>query len=161
LVAGGVAALVATGSAAGAGFATTSHGRSVPNIPPVRLNGTSRASFLQATAAYLGTTVAALGREMKSGTTLANIADRTPQRSAKQLAAMLASAATARLEFVANRALSIAQQRSLETSLRRSVTGFLTDTCPLVLAGLREDLGGCPGMATKVIAHAASVPPNR
>jgi len=38
------------------------------------------------------------------------------------------------------------QQRGLHAILQRRITGFLNDTCPLGLAGVRLHLAGCAGM---------------
>jgi hypothetical protein len=48
---------------------------------------------------------------------------------------------------VTDRALSPAQLRTLHSVLRRRITGFLKDTCPLSLTGVAKHLGGCQGMA--------------
>lgn len=149
LLAGGAAVLVA-GGVAGAAIGASGQAGAVPSV---RLTSTTRAGFLQATAEYLGTDVETLRKSLKPDRTLADIADTTPGRSANQLADLLASAAIARLEWLAGRALSNSQQRSLDSSLRRSIAGFLNGTCPLGLAGLAQDLGGCPGMPTKSLAH--------
>jgi len=144
LVAGGIVLLLA-GAAAGGGIAASSHGGPAP-VRELHVGSTSSAAFLRATATYLGTDVASLRREVKAGRTLADVADATPGRSAKELARLLVAAATARLRVVSDRALSTGQERSLRAWLGRRIEGFLDDTCPLGLAGLGKHLGGCPGM---------------
>lgn len=146
LVVGGAALLIA-GGATGGGLAASGQGHSVQPIRHLHLASTSRAGFLRATAQYLGTDVATLRHEMKGGRTLAVIADATPGRSARQLAALLVAAASMKLQLISDRALSGMQQRALRRLLRPRITGFLNDTCPLGLAGLGKHLAGCPGMA--------------
>jgi hypothetical protein len=146
LVAGGAALLVA-GGAAGAGLAASGHDQSAPAVRQVRLESTTKAGFLAATAQYLGTDIAALRHQEKAGRTLAEIANATPGRSAKQLVAQLVEAASTKLRLIANRALATAQQRALRMMLRHRISGFLNDTCPLSLSGLGKHLGGCSGMS--------------
>ncbi|GEM_PF-5098904 len=141
----GSAALLLAGGAAGGGIAASSHG-SAPPPRELRVANTTSVAFLRAAAVYLGTNVASLRRDVGAGRTLADVADATPGRSARQLARLLVAAATSRLRLVSDRALSNEQQRSLQTWLRRRIAGFLNDTCPLGLAGLGKHLGGCPGM---------------
>ena len=139
--------LVLAAGATGAALAASGHG-SPRAAAPIRLSGMTRGAFLRATAVYLGTDVRTLRGEMNGHRTLASIVNATPGRSAKQLSAGLAAAAISRLELAANRALSNEQTRTLRASLRRAVAGFLDDTCPLGLAGLAEDLGGCSHMTS-------------
>lgn len=146
LAAGGAVALLVAGGATGAGLAASGQGAGPKRVAQVRLASTTRAAFVRASAAYLGTEVASLRREVASGRTLADVANATPGRSAKQLVSLLVAAAGARLELVADRPLSRSQQRSLHVWLRRRITGFLNDTCPLSLSGLGKHLGGCAGM---------------
>ena len=127
----------------GAGLAASRRGRSLPPVHRLRLDNTTREGFLAASAVYLDTTVKALHREMH-GRDLAEIANETSGRSARQLATLLTSAAVARLQYIANRALSNEQARLIDSTLRRQITGFLNDRCSL--AGVAQDLGGCPGM---------------
>jgi hypothetical protein len=140
-------ALVLAGGATGAGLAAGGH-RSIPSAPRhVRLAGTTERAFLDATAEYLGTDVATLRHETKrGGRTLAEIADATPGRSAKQLAAVLVSAGTAKLEEGSDRALTRGEQSMLHTTVQRRITSFLNDTCPLSFSGLVKHLAGCAGM---------------
>jgi hypothetical protein len=105
-----------------------------------------KAGFLLATAQYLGTDVAALRRETKSGKTLAQIANATSGRSEKQLAALLIASASKRLQTISDRPMSGAQQQALGKVIRPRITGFLNDTCPLALGALGKHLVGCPGM---------------
>lgn len=150
LVAGGVALLIA-GAATGAGFAASGHGRnSTPAPRQLHLAHLTKSDFLHATAQYLGTDVTTLRNEVKAGRTLADIADATPGRSTKQLTAFLVHAAAVRLALSTDRALSGPQVRLLHTWLEHRVTGYLTDTCPLSLAGLARHLGGCAGMMTTI-----------
>jgi hypothetical protein len=147
LVATGVAALVVAGGATGAAIAASGHGRSLPPAPrQLRVSTIGKASFVQATAQYLATDAATLRRQVKGGRTLAEIADATPGRSAKQLSALLLAAASVKLRLIADRALTTAQQASLHRRLRPQITGFLNDTCPLALSGMAKHLGGCAGM---------------
>lgn len=143
----GVGVLVLAGGAAGGGLAASGHGGNAHVVRQVRLRSTTEAAFVQASAEYLGTTPAALRREVKGGRTLADVADSTPGRSAKQLTALLVGAAAVRLQQVTDRSLSPVQERALHTMLRRHVEGFLNDTCPLGLSGLAKHLGGCKGMS--------------
>ena len=145
LVAGGAVLLLA-GGATGAGLAASGHGRSVQPVRAVRLAGPTRAAFLQATAQYLGTDVATLRHEKKSGQTLAEIANATPGRSADQLASSLVHAATVWLTLNGHRSVTASERRGLHGLLRHRITGFLTDTCPLRLANVSKHLGGCKGM---------------
>jgi hypothetical protein len=147
LVAAGLATLVIAGGATGAAIAASGHGRSLPPAPSqLRVASVGKASFVRATAQYLGTDVAMLRREVKGGRTLAEIADATPGRSAKQLSALLLTAASVKLQLIADRALTTAQQASLRRRLRPQIVGFMNDTCPLALAGIAKHLGGCAGM---------------
>jgi hypothetical protein len=147
LAVGGAVVVVAAGAATGAGLAASGHGQSVQPIHHLRLANTSKTGFLRATAQYLDTNVATLRREAKGGRTLADIANATPGRSAKQLATLLTAAAAAKAQVGANRALTNQQTFLLHSWLKRRITGFLNDTCPLGLAGVAKDLGGCLGMA--------------
>ena len=106
----------------------------------------TNAGFLRATAQYLGTDVATLRSEKKAGRTLTEIANATPGRSAKQLTALLVAAATAKLHQSMDRVLPPAQQRVFHNTVRRRVSGFLNDTCPLSLNSFAKHLGGCAGM---------------
>ena len=150
LAAGSAAVVVVAGAVAGAGIASSGHGQSLQPVRHLQLKSTTEAGFLRAAAGYLGTNVATLRREEKSGRTLADIANDTQGTSAKELATRLASAALGIAEYGANRALSNKQSRTLHSLLLRRVTGFLNDTCPLGLAGVAADLGGCPGMAKRL-----------
>jgi hypothetical protein len=143
----GTAVLLLAGGATGAAIAASGQGRSLPPAPhQLRLASTSSAGFLKATAQYLGTEVATLRHETKGGTTLAEIANRTSGRSARQLTGLLLAAATAKLQQVADRALSTAQTGALRRMVRPRIVGFLNDTCPLALGSFAKHLGGCPGM---------------
>lgn len=142
LVAGAAAVLVA-GGAAGAGLAASGHGASAPPTH-LRLESTTRAEFLRATAHYLGLDLRTLRREEGAGRTLAEIADATSGRSSKQLAGLLVTAAKLRLST--DHAFSPSQQHSLRSLLRHRITGFLNDMCALSLTGLAKHLGGCSGM---------------
>jgi hypothetical protein len=147
LIAAGLATLVIAGGATGAAIAASGNGRSLPPAPrQLRVTGISKASFVKASAQYLGTDAATLRHEVKGGRTLAEIADATSGRSAKQLSALLLSAATVKLGLIADRALTTAQQASLRRRLRPQIVGFLNDTCPLALGGMAKHLGGCAGM---------------
>ena len=145
LVVAGAVLLVA-GGGAGAGLAASGHAKSVPAPRQLRLASVKKAGFLRATAQYLGTNVATLRRDTKSGKTLAQVADATSGRSAKQLAALLVAGASKRLQTISDRPMSTAQQQELAKLIRPRITGFLSDTCPLALAALGKHLVGCPGM---------------
>jgi hypothetical protein len=145
LVAGGAALLVA-GGGTGAGLAASGHGGSVQlagHAPPFRA---THAGFVRASAYYLGIETATLRRDMKSGRTIAEVANATPGRSEQQLRSYLVHAATVRLAAVAHRPLSPPERRTLRSWLTRRVGGWLNDTCPLSLAGFSKHLGGCHGM---------------
>jgi hypothetical protein len=145
LVAWGAALLVA-GGGAGAWLAASSHGANVQqarHAPPLRL---THAGFVRASAFYLGIDVGTLRHDMKSGHTIAEVADATSGRSAATLTTYLVRAATTRLTLLAHRPLSPAERRSMHGWLTHRVTGFLTDTCPLSVAGMAKHLGGCHGM---------------
>jgi hypothetical protein len=146
LVAGGAALLVA-GGATGASLAAGGHDRTAPAPHRLRLASTSRAGVVRAAAQYLGTGVSTLRHEERAGRTLAQIANATPGRSAKQLAALLVAAASAKLQLISDRAVPRAQQQALRRLLRPRITGFLNDTCPLGLTALGRHLAGCPGMS--------------
>lgn len=140
------AALLVAGGGAGAGLAATSHGSSAKaplHAPPLRL---TQAGFVRASAFYLGVDAATLRHDMKSGHTIAEVADATSERSAAKLTTYLVRAATVRLTLLAHRPLSPAERRSMHNWLTHRVTGFLTDTCPLSIAGMAKHLGGCHGM---------------
>ena len=143
----GLATLMIAGGATGAAIAASGNGRNLPPAPD-RLSVTSigKASFVKATARYLGTDVATLRHQVKGGRTLAEIADATSGRSANRLSALLLTAASVKLQLIADRALTTAQQASLRRRLRPQITGFLNDTCPLALGGIAKHLGGCAGM---------------
>jgi hypothetical protein len=142
LVAGSAALLVA-GGAAGAGLAASGHGATVAPTQ-LRLESTTKAGFLRASAHYLGVDLRTLRHEEKAGRTLAEIADATPGRSSKELAGLLVTAAKLRLST--DRAFSPSQQHSLRSLLRHRITGFLNDMCPLSLGAVAKHLGGCSGM---------------
>jgi len=140
------AAVLVAGGGAGAGLAASGHGsttRAPLHAPPLRL---THAGFVRASAFYLGVGVPTLRQDMKSGRTIAEVADATSGRSAAKLTAYLVHAATIRLTVLAHAPLSPAAKRSLHTWLTHRVTGFLTDTCPLSVAGLKKHLAGCHGM---------------
>lgn len=148
LGAAALATLVIAGGATGAAIAASGHGRSLPPAPrQLRIASVSKTSFVKATAQYLGTNAAALRRQVKGGRTLAEIADATPGRSATQLSALLQSAASVKLQLIADRALTATEQQSLRRQLRRQILGFLTDTCPLALGSIAKHLAGCAGMS--------------
>ena len=131
----------------GAGLAASGHGRSVQPAPHrLFLVDTTRAAFVRATAQYLGTGVATLRRQTKAGRTLAQIADATPGRSEKQLAALLVAAGTSKLLMISDGAMSTEKRQALHVLVRQRITGFLTDTCPLALTAFARHLAGCPGM---------------
>lgn len=147
LVAAGAAMLVIAGGATGGAIAASGSGRSLPPAPHhLRLSSTSRAGFIKATAQYLGTDVATLRHQTKSGRTLAEIANATSGRSAKHLTGLLLAAASVKLQLISDRAMSTAQQGALRRLLRPRIIGFLNDTCPLGLGALGRHLAGCPGM---------------
>jgi len=146
LVVGAAAMLLVAGVAAGAGLAASGHAKSVPAPRQLRLASVKDAGFLLATAQYLDTDVATLRHETKSGKTLAQVADATPGRSEKQLAALLVFAASKRLQTISDRPMSGAQQQALAKLIRPRIVGFLNDTCPLALGALGKHLVGCPGM---------------
>jgi hypothetical protein len=145
LVVGGAVLLVA-GGGAGAGLAASGHARSAPAPTRLRLANVDKSGFLRASAQYLGTDVATLRHEAKSGKTLAEVANSTPGRSEKQLATLLITAASLRLQTISDRPLSGAQQQALRKLVRPHVIGFLNDTCPLTLGAIGKKLAGCPGM---------------
>jgi hypothetical protein len=147
LVAAGLATLILAGGATGAAIAASGHGRSLLPAPhQLRVTSIGDASFVKATAQYLGTDAATLRHQVKGGRSLAEIADATSGRSAKQLSALLLAAASTKLQLIADRALTTAQQSSLRRRLHPQVVGFLNDTCPLALGGIAKHLGGCAGM---------------
>lgn len=146
-LAAGAAVLLLAGGGAGAGLAASGQSGHVPqtrHAPPFRA---THAGFVRASAWFLGLDVATLRREVKRGRTIADVANATAGKSARRLTAYLVRAASSRLELVADRPLSPAQQQALRAWLQRRITGFLTDTCPLNLAGLHQHLKGCPGMS--------------
>ena len=145
LVVGG-AVLVLAGGVAGAGLAASGHAKTTPAPSQLRLASVKKSGFLLATAQYLGTDVATLRHEAKSGKTLAQVANATSGRSAKQLSALLVAAASKRLQTISDRPMSGAQQQALAKLIRPRITGFLNDTCPLALGALGKHLIGCPGM---------------
>ncbi len=143
----GVVVLLLAGGAAGAGLAASGRGgpaRQTRHAPPFRV---THAGFVRASAWFLGLDVATLRHEVKSGRTIADVADATAGKSARGLTAYLVRAASSRLQLVADRPFSPAQERVLRAWLRRRITGFLKDTCPLNLSGLRRRMAGCPGMS--------------
>jgi hypothetical protein len=146
LVTAGLATLIIAGGGTGAAIAASGHGRMPPAPDRLSIATIGKASFVTATARYLGTDAATLRHEVKGGRTLAEIADATSGRSAKQLSALLLTAASTRLQLIADRALTTAQQASLRRRLRPQIIGFLNDTCPLALSGIAKHLGGCAGM---------------
>ena len=146
LAVGGAVLLVA-GGGAGAGLAASGHAGGAPAPRQLRLASVKDAGFLLATAQYLSTDVATLRHETKSGKTLAQIANATSGRSARQLAVLLVVAASKRLQTISDRPMSGAQQQALANLIRPRITGFLNDTCPLALGALGKHLAGCPGMS--------------
>ena len=145
LVAGGAALLVAVGGTS-AGLAASGHGKhaQLPRHAPTFRATT--AGFIRASAYYLGIDTATLRKDMKSGKTIAEVANATSGRSERQLTSYLVSAATVRLTAVAHRPLSPPERRTLGSWLTRRVDGWLNDTCPLSLTGFSKHLGGCHGM---------------
>jgi hypothetical protein len=141
----GAAALLVAGGGAGAGLASSSHSsaRTPLHAPPLRL---THAGFVRASAFYLGVDAATLQHDMKSGRTIAEVADATSGRSTAKLTSYLVHAATTRLTLLAHRPLSPAERRSMKSWLTHRITGFLTDTCPLSVSGMAKHLGGCHGM---------------
>jgi hypothetical protein len=143
----GTAVFLLAGGGTGAAIAASGQSRSLPPAPrQLRVASVGKASFVKATAQYLDTNAATLRQEAKGGRTLAEIADATPGRSAKQLSALLLSAASVKLQLIADRALTPTEQESLRAQLRRQIVGFLTDTCPLALGSIAKHLRGCAGM---------------
>jgi hypothetical protein len=145
----GLAVFVVAAGVTGAGLAASGNGHSVQPAPSrLFLHGTSRTAFIRATAQYLGTDPATLRRESKSGRTLADIANSTPGRSEKQLAAQLVAAGTSELLMISDGAMSTAKRQALHALVRHRITGFLNDTCPLALTAFARHLAGCPGMGS-------------
>jgi len=143
----GLAVFVVAAGVSGAGLAASGHGRSVQPAPHrLFLHDTTRAAFVRATARYLGTDVATLRRETKSGRTLAQIANTTSGRSEKQLTALLVAAGTSKLLVISDGAMSTAKRQALRALVNQRITGFLNDTCPLGLTAFAKHLAGCPGM---------------
>lgn len=145
-VSAGIAALLVAGGVAGAGLAASGQGTTAKapvHAPTLRL---THAGFVRASAFYLGIDAATLRHDMKSGRTIAEVADATSDRSAAKLTSYLVRAATIRLTLLAHRPLSPAERRSMRSWLTHRVTGFLTDTCPLSVSGMAKHLGGCHGM---------------
>jgi hypothetical protein len=148
----GLAALLIAGGATGAGLAASGHGRRTRAAREVHLASTTRTSFLQASAEYLGTDVATLRHEEKAEKkTLAEIANTTAGRSAQQLTRVLAAAASLRLQQMSDHVLSRLQTRVMHAWLVHRITGFLNDTCPLAIAGsgLQKHLLGCAHMQSR------------
>lgn len=147
LLAGVSAALLLAGGATGAALAAAGHGGSVVRsgqAPPFRV---TEAGFVRASAYYLGLDVATLRHEVKGGRTIADIANSTSGTSAQKLTAYLVAEASTRLQQIADRALLPGERLHLRSWLQGRVSGFLNDTCPLSLAGLKKRLAGCHGMS--------------
>ena len=143
----GLAVFVVAAGVTGAGLAASGHGRSVQPAPSrLVLKGTTRAAFVRATAQYLGTDVATLRHETKSGRTLADIANATPGRSEKQLTALLVAAGSSKLLMLSDGAMSTAKRQALHALVGHRITGFLNDTCALAFGAFARHLAGCPGM---------------
>jgi hypothetical protein len=102
---------------------------------------------LDTAATYLGISTTDLLTQLQAGKTLAQIANATSGRSARQLAVLLVVAASKRLQTISDRPMSGAQQQALANLIRPRITGFLNDTCPLALGALGKHLAGCPGMS--------------
>lgn len=142
----GTAALLVAGGGTGAGLAASGHGNTARARLPAPTLRLTQAGFVRVSAFYLGIDVATLRGDMKSGRTIAEVADATPGRSTAKLTSYLVRAATVRLTLLAHRPLSPAERRSMRSWLTHRITGFLTDTCPLSVAGMAKHLGGCHGM---------------
>jgi hypothetical protein len=142
----GIAALLVAGGGAGAGLAASGDGSTAKAPSPAPTLRLTQTGFVRVSALYLGIDVATLRHDMKSGRTIAEVADATSGRSAAKLTSYLVQAATVRLTLLAHRPLSPAERRSMRSWLTHRVTGFLTDTCPLSVAGMAKHLGGCHGM---------------
>ena len=142
----GIAALLVAGGGAGAGLAASGDGSTAKAPSPAPTLRLTQTGFVRVSALYLGIDVATLRHDMKSGRTIAEVADATSGRSAAKLTSHLVQAATVRLTLLAHRPLSPAERRSMRSWLTHRVTGFLTDTCPLSVAGMAKHLGGCHGM---------------
>ena len=142
----GAAVLLVAGGAAGAGVAASVHGAGAQRVGPPPGFRATQAGFVRAAAYYLGLDAAVLRHEVKSGRTIAEVAE-SKRRSVHQLSAYLFRAAIPKLRQATDRALSPAQRQRLYGTLRSRIAGFLTDTCPLALAALEKRLHGCSGMS--------------
>jgi hypothetical protein len=145
LVVGGAVLLVA-GGGTGAGLAASGHNGNVQRAQQAPAFRVTEAGFVRTSAWYLGVDVPTLRHDVKSGTTIAEVADATHGTSAQQLTSYLVRAATLRLTQIAHRPLTPAEHRSLHNWLIHRVSGFLNDTCPLSVTGLAKHLAGCHGM---------------
>jgi len=83
---------------------------------------------------------------MKSGRTLADVANATPGRSEHQLATLLVAAGSSKLLLISDGAMSTAKRQALHATVRHRISGFLNGTCPLGFRALAQHLRGCPGM---------------
>jgi hypothetical protein len=145
LVVGGAVLLVA-GGGTGAGLAASGQGGNVQRAEHAPAFRVTEAGLVRTSAWYLGVEVPTLRHDVKSGTTIAEVADATHGTSAAQLTAYLVRAATVRLTQSSHRPLTPAERLSLHTLLKHRIGGFLNDTCSLSVAGLKRHLGGCHGM---------------
>lgn len=137
----GAALVVLAGGATGGALAASGGSHAAHRLP----FSTSRGGLLRASADYLGVGFPALRRELKSGRTLAQIGNATPGRSGRALLTLLVAKASQRIEQIADRPLQPAQRRALRPWLRRRMSGFLDNTCPLSLVGIEQHLAGCAG----------------
>jgi hypothetical protein len=127
-------------------LAASGHGGNVQGLQHAPAFRATTAGFVRASAYYLGIDTATLRQDMKSGRTIAEVANATSGRSEQQLTAYLVRAATVRLTAIAHRPLSPPERRTLGSWLQRRISGWLNDTCPLSLNGFSKHLGGCHGM---------------
>jgi hypothetical protein len=142
----GAAVLLVAGGGTGAGLAASGHDGNAQRAQPAPAFRMTEAGFARTSAWYLGVDVVTLRHDVKSGRTIAEVADATHGTSAKQLTSYLVRKASVRLTQIAHRPLTPAERRSLHNWLTHRISGFLNDTCPLSVAGLAKHLGGCHGM---------------
>ena len=136
----GAALLVLAGGATGGALAASGGGSPARHALPFHA---TKSGLLRASADYLGVQMTALERALRSGRTLAQLADATPGRSERGLVTLLVVDASREIAQIADRPLQPAQRRALRPWLRRRVAGFLDDTCPFSLVGLEQHLAGC------------------
>jgi hypothetical protein len=89
--------------------------------------------LMQAAASYLGVSVSTLSGDLRSGKSLADVANGTPGKSASELVSTLVAAVKAKLAAAVTAGkLSSAQESKLEANLQQRITDLVNAKRPAV-----------------------------